>query len=227
MEKVKEEVKSTKTTKKTTNKKSTTKKKEEPKLNDIKDVSPELMAQMFQMFQQMQQQNDQSQNNKVKEEPKKEEKKKYTKLDLLKMEDEKIYVEALTSDVGYISDRGIIYNWNNKGDIELMNISEILAMEQRSDKYFHTPWLKITDERVIEALGLEGLYETIDSLKDMNVLTKMNKEQIQNAINSLPSNFKKEFTDEVYYNVKNKKLNDLNTIDILSEILDYKFRDVK
>ena len=33
MEKVKEEVKSTKTTKKTTTKKSTTKKKEEPKLN--------------------------------------------------------------------------------------------------------------------------------------------------------------------------------------------------
>ena len=127
--------------------------------NDM--FSPENMAKMFAMFKQFQEMENQSKE--VKTNIKNENSNgKFTKVMLSKIEDENVTVKSAIKNVIFKSPKTLIkYKWCEKGDVEVMTIKEILAMENNNKRFLHTPWLIIEDDRVIEALGLEKLYENI------------------------------------------------------------------
>lgn len=222
-------------------KKTTTKKKkvEEKPVEQNNELSVDELRQMMQqmmatmnMF--MQQQVAQQQQPKVEEvvekevKPKKQTKKtKWTKADLIEIENERIPVKSVIDNVGYTSKRtNIKYKWSNKGDIELMTVSEILGMETRSQRFLHTPWLVIEDERVVQALRLTELYDLIDKVDDVDKLLELSTDEIDRIFNKLPKEYKDNFKDEIYVKVKTRELKDLEIIDALSKILDIDLRNI-
>ena len=226
------------------NKKKTTtrKKKVEEKPVEQPQQTTMTMDQMQQMLQNMmatmnmfmQQQVAQQQQPKVEEvvekevKPKKQTKKtKWTKADLIEIENERIPVKSVIDNVGYTSKRtNIKYKWSNKGDIELMTVSEILSMETRSQRFLHTPWLVIEDERVVQALRLTELYDLIDKVDDVDKLLELSTDEIDRIFNKLPKEYKDNFKDEIYVKVKTRELKDLEIIDALSKILDIDLRNI-
>ena len=222
-------------------KKTTTKKKkvEEKPVEQNNELTVDELRQMMQqmmstmnMF--MQQQVAQQQQPKVEEvvekevKPKKQTKKtKWTKADLIEIENERIPVKSVIDNVGYTSKRtNIKYKWSNKGDIELMTVSEILGMETRSQRFLHTPWLVIEDERVVQALRLTELYDLIDKVDDVDKLLELSTDEIDRIFNKLPKEYKDNFKDEIYVKVKTRELKDLEIIDALSKILDIDLRNI-
>lgn len=196
--------------------------KEESNSNDL--FSPENMAKMFAMFKQMEEMN--KKEDKITE-SNKNTNVKFTKSMLAKIGDEEIIARSTVDNLVFTSPRTKIeYNWLNKGDVEPIAISELLAMENRSQRFLHTPWLIIEDDRVIQALNLERTYDLIKKVEDINELITLSKDEIEKIFKELPKQYQNNFRNEIYKKVKTRELNNLNTIDDLGEILHIDLKNI-
>lgn len=198
------------------NKKQTKVKKDEN--NDM--FSPENMAKMYAMFKQFQQMESEMKVEEKTNVEKVNKNNKFTKVMLSKIGNEEITIKSATENVIYISPKTQMkYKWLHKGDVEVMTISELLAMENASERFLHTPWLIVEDDRVIEALNLKKLYDNIERVEDIDSLIKLDSEEIRQIFESLPNTYKNNFRDEIYIKVQNQKLRDIVIIDTLSDVL--------
>ena len=204
----------------TTKKSVSNAKQEQNNTNDM--FSPENMAKMFAMFKQFenmeQMQKLEKQETIKKEDMSKNEK--FTKVMLTKIGDEIITVRSAVDNVSFISPKTKVeYSWLAKGDVEPLTINEILAMENKSKRFLHTPWLIIEDDRVVQALNLQRTYDLIEKVENVDELITLSKDEITKIFNELPSKYKNNFRNEIYRKIKTRELNNLSTIDDLSEIL--------
>lgn len=195
--------------------------------NDM--FSPENMAKMFAMFKQFEN---------MEKEQKVETKgtmtvkdtssnTKFTKVMLSKIGDEIITVRSAVDNVNFLSPKTQTrYKWLLKGDVEALTVSEILAMENVSRRFLHTPWLIVEDERVIQALDLQRTYDLIKKVENVDELVKLNKEEISKIFNELPPQYKNNFRNEIYKKVKTRELNNLTIIDNLGEILHIDLKNI-
>lgn len=225
-EKTKTEKKAT--TKTTTKKKTTTKAKVEVKekvkdepsmITDFSNISPELMQQMFAMFQAMQSQNATIEN---KEEVKtqNEKPKKITKSYLRTIRDREIVVRSVYGPMIFKSPKtNITYKWTEKGDEEILTIDEILAMESRSTRFLHTPWLMVDDEEVIEGLGLGSLYNIVNKIENIDELLDMDIYDIEALVEKAPYEYKKTLAGEIFAKVDSDEIRDIVLIRELERIL--------
>jgi hypothetical protein len=198
--------------------------------NDL--FTPENMVKMFAIFKQMQemdkQQNIKEKSETITKEIEKTDKKiKFTKAMLAKISDEEVVAKSTVDNLTFISPRTKIeYSWLSKGDIETLPISEILAMENKSKRFLHTPWLVIEDERVIEALSLQRTYDLIKKVENIDELILLSKDEIEKIFNELPQQYQYNFRNEIYKKVKTRELNNLSTIDVLSEVLHIDLKNI-
>lgn len=228
------------TTKKTTKKKATTKKVEEVKQEVVQQTQPQMtMEQMQQMMMNMMQMMNAMQQNQIMqtvveqpvvEEIKKEEKvnkKKWSKIDLYDIADEKILVTSVSENIVYHAKKsGIVYRWPHIGDSEIFTVSELINMDNTSKRFLRTPWLKVSDERIIEALGLGELYELLEKVEDIDMLISMSTPEIERVFERLPKEYKEDFRDNVVKKIRNKELRDLAVIEVLSDVLDTDLKNI-
>lgn len=227
MEEVKEiEVKETKPKRKTTAKKKT-EPKVEPKVEDTVDYKA--------LFEQMQEQMKLMQEQMKMMEVKKEEKvettqevtnknEKWNKAKLMKIKDEIVEVRSCFDGVvGYTSPKTrTAYKWIEKGDIEVLTIEEILAMNTKKI-YFQTPLLIVEDDRIIEALGLKNIYEAVEKIENIDELIEMDLEDIEDIIGRLSNDHRINLRDEIAKKIKNAEIRDYVVIQALKRILNIEF----
>lgn len=222
--------------KKTATKKPTAKKKAEPKEDNSRvDQLEQQVATMSNMMQEMMQmmmaQQMQMQENKAEQRPtsepvrmsKEESKRKVTKAELLTGEtaNELVEVISIETNVVYKSPKtNIVYRWLKPGDVEVMQIKEVITMDNLSGRLLRTPWLRVADERLIEALGLEQVYEAVDLIEDVERLSNMDREELEEVFNKIPQKYLRTYRDLLYKKVKNREIKDRFLIQDLSDILD-------
>ena len=171
----KEEVKNeTKTTKTTKNKEI-----------GIEDITPELMSKLFVMFQQM---NAKVEENKVENNAEViDDNKKFTEFDLSddRIQRDSVRVESLVNNLTYTSSiTGAKYRWNRIGQIKIMSIAEVRAMESDSMSFLHTPWCIAHDRRVNEAFEIEDIYNAVQNIvNSMGGPKKTNEDIAREVIN--------------------------------------------
>lgn len=193
--------------------------------NDL--FSPENMAKMFAMFKQFENMNSKEEAKTQTLEKTTEQKTKFSKVMLSKISDEIITVRSVIDNVNFLSPKTQTrYKWLQKGDVEPLTVAEILAMENVSRRFLHTPWLVVEDERIIQALDLQRTYDLIKKVEDINELIKLNKSEIETIFNELPPQYQNNFRNEIYKKVKTRELNNLSTIDNLGEILKIDLKNI-
>ena len=101
-----------------------------------------------------------------------------------------------------------------------MQIKEVITMDNVSGRLLRTPWLRVTDERLVEALGLEHVYEAVDLIENVEKLSNMNREELEEVFNKIPKKYLRTYRDLLYKKVKNREIKDRFLIQDLSEILD-------
>ena len=194
---VENETKTTKTTKTTKNKEI-----------GIEDISPELMSKLFVMFQQM---NAKVEENKVENNAEViDDNKKFTEFDLSddRIQRDSVRVESLVNNLTYTSSiTGAKYRWNRIGQIKIMSIAEVRAMESDSMSFLHTPWCIVHDRRVNEAFEIEDIYNAVQNIKDIKKAVKMSDRELAKTLNAIPK-FKSQFANAVATMIENKTLPD-------------------
>ena len=201
-----------------TKKKTTAKKKAEPKTEKKKEgddmstmMTPEMMA-MFMKFMESQQQ--EVKPMKVKEE-------KWTKASLYNIKNEMVEVRnVLDGKVVYVSPKTKLkYKWLEKGDIEILSVEEILAMDSKKI-FLRTPVLVIDDERVIEGLGLGKIYRDIELIENTEKLEELDIDELKEFVEGLSDECKNNLRDEMNKKINNYEIRDYMVVDTLKGLLD-------
>lgn len=201
-----------------TKKKTTTKKKVEPKTEPKKEgvdmstmMTPEMMA-MFMKFMESQQPEVKPMN--VKEE-------KWTKASLYNIKNEMVEVRnVLDGKVVYVSPKTKLkYKWLEKGDIEILSVEEILAMDSKKI-FLRTPVLVIDDERVIEGLGLGKIYRDIELIENTEKLEELDIDELKEFVEGLSDECKNNLRDEMNKKINNYEIRDYMVVDTLKGLLD-------
>lgn len=201
-----------------TKKKTTTKKKVEPKTEPKKEgvdmstmMTPEMMA-MFMKFMESQQPEVKPMN--VKEE-------KWTKASLYNIKNEMVEVRnVLDGKVVYVSPKTKLkYKWLEKGDIEILSVEEILAMDSKKI-FLRTPVLVIDDERVIEGLGLGKVYRDIELIENTEKLEELDIDELKEFVEGLSDECKNNLRDEMNKKINNYEIRDYMVVDTLKGLLD-------
>ena len=201
-----------------TKKKTTAKKKVEPKTEPKKEgidmsamMTPEMMA-MFMKFMESQQQE-------VK--PMKAKEEKWTKASLYNIKNEMVEVRnVLDGKVVYVSPKTKLkYKWLEKGDIEILSVEEILAMDSKKI-FLRTPVLVIDDERVIEGLGLGKVYRDIELIENTEKLEELDIDELKEFVEGLSDECKNNLRDEMNKKINNYEIRDYMVVDTLKGLLD-------
>ena len=201
-----------------TKKKTTAKKKAEPKTEPKKEgvdmstmMTPEMMA-MFMKFMESQQQEVKPMN--IKEE-------KWTKASLYNIKNEMVEVRnVLDGKVVYVSPKTKLkYKWLEKGDIEILSVEEILAMDSKKI-FLRTPVLVIDDERVIEGLGLGKVYRDIELIENTEKLEELDIDELKEFVEGLSDECKNNLRDEMNKKINNYEIRDYMVVDTLKGLLD-------
>lgn len=202
---------------KTETKKKTTKKKVEPKTEPKKEgvdmsamMTPEMMA-MFMKFMESQQE--------VK--PMKTKEEKWTKASLYNIKNEMVEVRnVLDGKVVYVSPKTKLkYKWLEKGDVEILSVEEILAMDSKKI-FLRTPILVVEDERVIEGLGLGKVYRDIELIENTEKLEELDIDELKEFVEGLSDECKNNLRDEMNKKINNYEIRDYMVVDTLKGLLD-------
>ena len=197
-------------------------------MNKIPELTPELFA-AFQAFLQQQKQSENveetKKTTKVKGSVKKNKKTKaYLKE---KYNNTTITLTNITEGtVGYQpTNSSYLYTWKEYGDTQELTIEELLGMPQ---VFLESPWLKIEDdEEIIEALGLEKLYEYMEIFDDLEDIENLDLDCLQEAIDVFTSKRNKDFIHQVATKVQlaidNGDLVDYRKIQQLGKMLQKDF----
>ena len=201
-----------------TKKKTTAKKKVEPKAESKKEgidmsamMTPEMMA-MFMKFMESQQQ--EVKPMKVKEE-------KWTKASLYNIKNEMVEVRnVLDGKVVYVSPKTKLkYKWLEKGDVEILSVEEILAMDSKKI-FLRTPVLVVEDERVVEGLGLGKVYRDIELIENTEKLEELDIDELKEFVEGLSDECKNNLRDEMNKKINNYEIRDYMVVDTLKGLLD-------
>ena len=201
-----------------TKKKTTAKKKVEPKAEPKKEgidmsamMTPEMMA-MFMKFMESQQQE-------VK--PMKAKEEKWTKASLYNIKNEMVEVRnVLDGKVVYVSPKTKLkYKWLEKGDVEILSVEEILAMDSKKI-FLRTPVLVVEDERVVEGLGLGKVYRDIELIENTEKLEELDIDELKEFVEGLSDECKNNLRDEMNKKINNYEIRDYMVVDTLKGLLD-------
>lgn len=160
----------------------------------------------------------------VKEEAK-EEVKRWTRGDLYKIKDEIIQVQSMDDGVViFVSPKSRNkYKWYNKGDIEFMTIDEVLQLSNKK-LFLETPLLKVLDDRVVKALGLD--YSMIDKIDNIEEFIKLDIEEIKDTLNRLSDEYKKGIKHSIIDAIKRSNLS-YNKVNALVELFELNKLDLQ
>lgn len=201
-----------------TKKRTTAKKKVEPKTEPKKEgvdmsamMTPEMMA-MFMKFMESQQQE-------VK--PMKTKEEKWTKASLYNIKNEMVEVRnVLDGKVVYVSPKTKLkYKWLEKGDVEILSVEEILAMDSKKI-FLRTPVLVVEDERVVEGLGLGKVYRDIELIENTEKLEELDIDELKEFVEGLSDECKNNLRDEMNKKINNYEIRDYMVVDTLKGLLD-------
>lgn len=219
--------------KKTTRKKATTKKVEEKKVEEKKDEKIEItldgLQKMIAQMAAMAMANNTLKEENVSEKKLTKKKGRVTKADLHKIRDREVTLKSANDMCSFKSNKtNIMYSWVDENDEETMTVAEILNMEAKSKKFLHTPWLIMIEDydngetikMIVEALGLEKIYE---NLVDVDELLEKDLCDIEEILNEASDDYKEVVASKIRRKVVDEELRDIILIKELERMLDKTF----
>ena len=121
----------------------------------------------------------------------------------------------------YISKRQNGYKivWSNPGDIEEIELGELITMRNSQPKFFSKNWVGI-DEDILRYLGVDGYYKNIPSYEDFDGVFELPLEEMQVTLNSLPKGLHDTFAYKASELINSGKIDSMKTIRYLCEVFE-------
>jgi hypothetical protein len=193
---------------------------QEPEVNQSDSLMKQMQEQMALMMKQMESLKVENESLKVEsKEVQVEDKtipKKVTQVD----KDKLIPIMNITAhSLIYLSKRtGAEWNWEQYGDIEYMEMAELLTMRNAHRRFLDEPFILIMDDDAVNYLGLEKMYEKMISPDNIDKVFKMKMDNFKEVINSSPKGIQILIANRAKQLIDNGELDSMAKINFINEI---------
>lgn len=87
----------------------------------------------------------------------------------------------------YVSKKtGAEWEWSQFGDVEYIELQELISMRSGQKAFLHEPFLIILDGNAVNYLGLTKMYDKLVDLDNLDAVLKMNQESFQEVLDNSP-----------------------------------------
>ena len=80
--------------------------------------------------------------------------------------------------------------WMSHGDIEYIDVGELLTMKASQPKFLNEPWLVIENDDVVEYLGLKHLYQRLVGTEDLDLFFNKTHTEMAEILDRIPNGTK-------------------------------------
>jgi hypothetical protein len=120
----------------------------------------------------------------------------------------------------YISKKtGTVVKWTNFGDIEYIDVAELLTMKSGQPRFFNEPWIMIDDEDVIDYLGLRQIYDKIINPDEIEYFFSMSVDEITDKLGKASHGTKELVASKAREMIENETLYDNRVIRAIEKAL--------
>lgn len=121
----------------------------------------------------------------------------------------------------YISKRqnGYTIIWSNPGDVEEIELSELLSMRNSQPKFFEKNWIGIEDPDVINYLKVGKYYENVPDFDKLDEILSGSFEDLREMISKLPKSAYDTVSFKATEMINDGTIDSMKTIKFLCEAL--------
>lgn len=113
----------------------------------------------------------------------------------------------------YVSRKsGTEVNWSEFGDVEYIDVAELLTIKTGQPRFFNEPWIMIDDENVIDYLGLRSIYDRIVNPDNIDEFFYLQAEEITEKLSKAPHGTRDLVASKAREMVENESLYDVRII---------------
>lgn len=115
---------------------------------------------------------------------------------------------------------GYMIVWSNPGDIEEIELSELVSMRNSQIRFFTQNWIGIDDPEVVEYLGIGKYYEGVPAFEDYESIFFQPIDDMKVTIANLPKGAKKTLGIKAAEMINDGTIDSMKTVKYLCEAFD-------
>lgn len=112
---------------------------------------------------------------------------------------------------------GMSVKFEQYGDVEYLEVGELLTMRSSQKRYLEEPWMLIMDEEIVNYLGLDKLYQKLISPQNVDKIFTFDQPTFQEVIENAPMGYNQLIISRAKQRLKDGSLDSLAKIKILEE----------
>lgn len=112
---------------------------------------------------------------------------------------------------------GYTVTWNNFGDVEYLELGELIAMRNAYPRFFSEPWIIIDDVDIIKYLNVEKYYKNIIDVDNIEAVFKQPVDKFIDTLQKVPRGLKHLITHKAIELIKEGKLDSLAKIKAIEQ----------
>ncbi len=120
----------------------------------------------------------------------------------------------------YISKKqnGYTIVWSNPGDVEEIELGELLSMRNSQPRFFTKNWIGIDDPDVVDYLKIGKYYEGVPDFEDLDGILTGSFEDLKEVISKLPKSAYNTVSFKATELINNGTIDSMKTIKYLCEV---------
>lgn len=121
----------------------------------------------------------------------------------------------------YISRKQLGYQitWERPGDIDYIELGELVSMRNGQRGFFEHNWIGIDDPEIVEYLNIGQYYSNALDYEDINQFVALSIDEMREKLKYMPEGTKETIRIRVMQMLANKEIDSMKKIDFLKENL--------
>jgi hypothetical protein len=114
---------------------------------------------------------------------------------------------------------GLQVVWENFGDVDYVELQELVAARNSSKGFFENNWFLIDDQEVLEFLRVEQYYKNVINHEDFDLIFKKSENEIAETVKNMTTGQKNTLTYRARQLIETGEIDSRKTIDALEKAL--------
>lgn len=119
----------------------------------------------------------------------------------------------------YISKKQMGYQvrWNEPGDVEYIELGELISMRNSQRAFFEKSWIGIDDPDIIKFLKVEQYYKNVIDLEDAEDFFNQSNEQIASKLEKMSEGYRENVKNKAIEMINNDEIDSIKKVKFLKE----------
>jgi hypothetical protein len=112
---------------------------------------------------------------------------------------------------------GLEVKFERYGDIEYLEVGELLTMRSGQRRFLDEPWILILDDEVVNYLGLDKLYKKLENPQNIDNIFSFDNDTFEQVVQSSPRGYAQLIISRARLKIKEGTLDSVSKIKILED----------